>query len=212
MLLVGEKVPVKVTAYRCNTVDIDWYRVWFINPLKWTTPTQNITLEDVLNAGDAKEIKIGDQFGLQENFGSETILYLFDVKDDKGKVVHAETKELNDWYGVENITMDDKKNWLINLDANGSISDNSTSKLTERVLGGTTTPIYDLILLDENKDETTDISKVKFVKYHNNSGQAITKNIVIKVPVSLDTKWKKDNTNYIIVTIKPNKTINKPNI
>ena len=84
--------------------------------------------------------------------------------------------------------------------------------MTERVLGGTTTPIYDLELLDENKAVTTDIKAVKFVKYHNNSGQAITKNIVIKVPVSLDTKWKKDNTNYIIVTIKPNKTINKPNI
>ena len=204
LLLVGQKVPVKVTANRCNVVDFDKYLVWFIDPLKWTAATQAITLKDVLNAGDAKEIKIGDQFVLQENFGSKTPLYLFNVYDAKGKLVHAVTTELNDWYGVENITMDDKKNWLINLDANGLINDNSSSKLTERVLGGTTTPIYDLELLNENKVAATDIKDVKYVKYHNNSGQAITKNIVIKVPVSLDTKWKKGNKNYITVTITPN--------
>lgn len=204
LLLVGQKVPVKVTATRCNTVDFDKYLVWFIDPLKWTAATQAITLKDALNAGDAKEIKIGDQFVLQENFGSKTPLYLFDVFDNKGNKVHAETKDLNNWYGVENITMDAKDNWLINIDANGSINDNSSSKLTQTVVGGTTTPLYDLQLLDENKVETRDIQAVKYVKYHNNSGQAITKNIVIKVPVSLDTKWKKSNKNYITVTITPN--------
>ena len=205
--LVGcKKVPVKVVAEACDekTVDFDQYLIWFIDPLKWTDGSQAIKLKDVENyGGEAKAISIGDQFTLEENFGSKTKLYLFDVYDAKGKPVHTKTTDLNNWYGVKNVVMADKSEWLINIDADGAINDNSSSKLQE-VKNSNDEPLYDLVLLDADKVETDDIDKVKFVKYHNNSGQAITKNIVIKVPVSLDTKWKKGNTNYITVTIEPN--------
>lgn len=205
LLLVGQKVPVKVVAEACDskTVDFDKYLIWFIDPLKWTNGTQAITLKDGLNYGEAKAISIGDQFTLEENFGSKTKLYLYDVLKADGSVLHAKTTALNNWYGVENVLMAAKSEWLINIDANGVINDNSSSKLLQ-VTNSNGDALYDLVLLDENKAETSDISKVKFVKYHNNSGQAITKNIVIKVPVSLDTKWKKGNKNYITVTITPN--------
>ena len=205
--LVGcKKVPVKVVAEACDneTVDFDQYLIWFIDPLKWKEGSKNIPLKDVENyGGEAQAISIGDQFTLEENFGSKTKLYLYDVYDAKGNKVHAATTALNNWYGIKNVVMAAKSEWLINIDADGVINDNSSSKLLE-VTNSDDEPLYDLILLDENKDETTDISKVKFVKYHNNSGQAITKNIVIKVPVSLDTKWNKGKKNYITVTIEPN--------
>ena len=203
LMLVGNYVPVKVTAnHGCYPIDFDKYIVRFIKPLEIGLVGGGIQLQDILNEGDAKSVTLSDKYTLKEAFGSKTVIKLFGA--DKNTT-------LIEWYEIKNIVIS-MENATINIDANGKIVEDESkfSKLSE-ILNASNKQAYVLKTVKNTGTatapvwtETSDPAEIEGLKFHNNSGQAITKDLIIKLPVSMDTKWQKGLNEKISVTVKPN--------
>ena len=131
--------------------------------------------------------------------------YVLNIEDKVPSV--AATSELNNWYEVSPVGID-TKNIKINISKNGEVLPASEtaqgySKISD-IMDGSGKQLYTIMLLQDESTAATNAADLKYVKYHNNSGQAITQPLIIKIPVTLDTKWQKGIANYITVTVRPN--------
>ena len=219
LLLVWDKgvqevfVPVVVKSTRCYAPVLDQYLLRFVQPLEVKVADGGIVLKDVLNYGSADAVTLSDQLTLKEAFGSKETIYLFTPYPTG--VDATKNDRLIQWYEITGIATNLPKA-KINLKSNGSLTSN-VAEYTDLVANKNAAGeyLYEIIGLDKLGNEitiddiiTTPAKAADVVKifYHNNSGQAITKDLEILVPVNMDTKWKKNvgKGQYIKVTVKPN--------
>ena len=183
--LVGVKVPVKVVATNCGPepIDFDKYFCYFIEPLKFVGTDNTITLIDVKNGADSKEVGISKIIKLQENFGqnSAQIAIFGDAKNTEP------SKTLRAWYEVEEVQVE---TW------NAMTTLNVLGKQYETCK----TPLKNILNEYGEQSYTIKYNEVTGeISFHNASGNALSKDkngvpysFNVEVPVTVKTKWQKN--------------------
>ena len=185
LLLVGKDVPVKLASVFCDVLnqEIDKYLVSFIKPLTMNEIKINGTLKDVIDGGSSS-VSIKDKIIIREAFGLKRIIV--------GPNADREAAALRDWYIVEPAEWDEA-NIKTNLQKNGSIGANANVKLSE-LKNADGSPKY-RVAIDTNAQKVT---------FHNMSGNAISQEFIVSIPVSVQTKWGKF-TQMVDIPVEPNK-------
>ena len=125
------------------------------------------------------------------------------------KTAEVPASDLAKWYGINSVGID-PENLLINLTKDGKILSENTPvskySLMSEIKSGDKQS-FELIFMsdDDAWDATTQTpAEITGVMYHNKSGNPITKDLKILVPVSFDTKWQQGISEYITIVVKPN--------
>lgn len=192
-------IPVKVMAKQCGHIaTIDQFIVRFETPLVYNWIAKELVVKDQMDMGSAAETKWNDWFTLQEAFGRTRFL----VGPANVDANHANLKK---WYGFHNNSYAncsghaDMANWIypeVDL-ANAMLNGQKLSAWKDQYGGEK----Y-MLKYSATHDDAKYGSDAKFI-FYNNSGNAITEQLVITVPVTVKTKWK----NYSgTITIKVGET------
>lgn len=189
-LLLGKIVPVKLISSYCNgangtlNAELDHFLVKFINPLHMTLGDAPAAFEDLITGGST--VSITSIATIKEVFGLKRTVWQNGVEATAG---------LAQWYNVKSVTWD-LANAKTNLkkNADGSISVTNDPKAGD---WSDVADKYKLTALPSNVNATT-------LKFENNSGAALQREIKISVPVFADTKWNaKLDQDYVILTVSP---------
>lgn len=182
--LVGHKVPVVLKSSYCSLVEnnIDQYLVNFIKPLSISANAITDKLTDIRDGGSSS-ISIAGKIVVKEIFGNErTIL-------GPANQLDREAAALRNWYIVETPFWDEA-NIKTNLTANGGISANCDTKLSS--LKNADGTVKYRVTIDQVNDK---------VAFHNMSGNAISQDFKISIPVVVKTKWE-TKTLYVEITVQ----------
>lgn len=182
--LVGHKVPVVLKSSYCSLVEnnIDQYLVNFIKPLSISANAITDKLTDIRDGGSSS-ISIAGKIVVKEIFGNErTIL-------GPANQLDREAAALRNWYIVETPFWDEA-NIKTNLTANGGISANCDTKLSS--LKNADGTVKYRVAIDQVNNK---------VAFHNMSGNAISQDFKISIPVVVKTKWE-TKTLYVEITVQ----------
>lgn len=198
--LLGKTVPVKLVAKLCHggedialgeelEYDMDHFKVNFIKPLELKLSDVADSFKDLLTGGSTVNIKNNAQ--IYETFG---------LKRPVWKLGAPVSAELQQWYGVKNITWD-LNNAKTNLKKEG---DNIII---------TNDPMASDWNVFANKYIVTaspSAENAETLTFHNNSGAHLQQTFTIAIPVYANTKWSDklyDSTKeYVIIKVTPGDT------
>ena len=164
-------VPVKIVGTLCDyDVVLSQFLVRFEKPINLTWGTLAVTLKDQHSAGYTETLPWQKMITVKEAYNRyRTII------DEKNC-----DKTLRSWYGYY---WDGKNDIYPYININEAKLDGKSLSSYKNANG---TPMYEL---KYEADETHYGANAKFW-FFNNSGNAITENLVITVPVTVDSKWR----------------------
>lgn len=192
--LLGQTVPVKLVATICNEgeeieVEMDHFKVNFINPLELRLANVTDTFKDLLTGGSTIEIK--DNAQIFETFGLKRVIW---------KLGAPVTDELAQWYNVQNVTWD-----LANAKTNLKKEGNNII-ISSDPMASNWKDFADKYLVTASPS----VENAKTLTFKNNSGAHIQQTFTISVPVYAKTKWSDklyDSTKkYVQISITPGDT------
>ena len=187
LLLVGKDVPVKLASVFCGVLnqEIDKYLVSFIKPLTMNEVKIEDKLKDVIDGGSSS-VSIKDKIIIREAFGLKRTIV------GPTKQLDKDYEALCKWYIVDPAEWDEA-NIKANLQKNGSIGSSANVKLSD--LKNADGSVKYRVAID---------TKAQKVTFHNMSGNAISQEFIVSIPVSVQTKWGKF-TQMVDITVVPNK-------
>ena len=164
-------VPVKIVGTICDyDVVLSQFLVRFEKPINLTWGTLAVTLKDQHSAGYTETLPWQKMITVKEAYNRyRTII------DEKNC-----DKTLRSWYGYY---WDGKNDIYPYININEAKLEGKSLSSYKNANG---TPMYEL---KYEADETHYGANAKFW-FFNNSGNAITENLVITVPVTVDSKWR----------------------
>ena len=164
-------VPVKIVGTLCDyDVVLSQFLVRFEKPINLTWGTLAVTLKDQHSAGYTETLPWQKMITVKEAYNRyRTII------DEKNC-----DKTLRSWYGYY---WDGKNDIYPYININEAKLEGKSLSSYKNANG---TPMYEL---KYEADETHYGANAKFW-FFNNSGNAITENLVITVPVTVDSKWR----------------------
>lgn len=188
-------IPVMLVATQCQHQDtLDSYMVKFEKPLEFTQGDKAFTVTDQLlenTTGQFVEIRWNKLAKLVEAFGN------------KATIIDANTynSDMAKWYIVKNLN-------IKLADAKFTSGFYKGQKLNA-VLNNYGTPKYEVKWTAGNPQQTAWGKDYKGrLGWYNNSGNALTEDVTVEIPVELVTKWR-TWTWSITLTIKQNTTTAK---
>lgn len=208
---IHNALPIKLQAKQCEHIaTVDKFLVRFEKPLNYKWLNKVITIQDQMDGGSGATTQWSQWFNLEEAFGRFRVIV--------GGTPDSAAEALKSWYGVP-CALVSTPNYVypyIKIATVGTINNvvvdavYNGKKLSEYKdqAGGikyTLTYTYDATL-----SKNFNANNVKFT-FYNNSGNAITEDMDIYVPVTIETKWHvwKENIKVVIkqtkVTAKGNK-------
>ena len=164
-------VPVKIVGTICDyDVVLSQFLVRFEKPINLTWGTLAVTLKDQHSAGYTETLPWQKMITVKEAYNRyRTII------DEKNN-----NETLRSWYGYY---WDGKNDIYPYININEAKLEGKSLSSYKNANG---TPMYEL---KYEADETHYGANAKFW-FFNNSGNAITENLVITVPVTVDSKWR----------------------
>ena len=164
-------VPVKIVGTLCDyDVVLSQFLVRFEKPINLTWGTLAVTLKDQHSAGYTETLPWQKMITVKEAYNRyRTII------DEKNC-----DKTLRSWYGYY---WDGKNDIYPYININEAKLEGKSLSSYKNANG---TPMYEL---KYEADEAHYGANAKF-RFFNNSGNAITENLVITVPVTVDSKWR----------------------
>ena len=164
-------VPVKIVGTLCDyDVVLSQFLVRFEKPINLTWGTLAVTLKDQHSAGYTETLPWQKMITVKEAYNRyRTII------DEKNC-----DKTLRSWYGYY---WDGKNDIYPYININEAVLNGKSLSSYKNANG---TPMYEL---KYEADEANYGANAKF-RFFNNSGNAITKDLVITVPVTVDSKWR----------------------
>ena len=164
-------VPVKIVGTLCDyDVVLSQFLVRFEKPINLTWGTLAVTLKDQHSAGYTETLPWQKMITVKEAYNRyRTII------DEKNC-----DKTLRSWYGYY---WDGKNDIYPYININEAKLDGKSLSSYKNANG---TPMYEL---KYEADEANYGANAKF-RFFNNSGNAITEDLVITVPVTVDSKWR----------------------
>lgn len=212
-------IPVILKSKQCEYTDtIDRFVVRFEKPLEYTWTAQPVELDDQYDYGSCSKQNWSDWFTLKEAFGRERVLV--------GKTPASDAAYLRKWYGIRCLAENPadcrvaahkhKDNWIMpfikvekkqNIDNVCVDATYKGKKLSEYLdqKGGVK---YVLVYNAKNVNDK-DYGKDSEFIFYNNSGNAITEDMEILVPVTVETKWRVWENQIIKITVKQKTTTSK---
>ena len=175
-------VPVKIVGTICDyDVVLSQFLVRFEKPIKLTWGTLAVTLKDQHSAGFTETLPWQKMITVEEAYNRyRTII------DEKNC-----DKTLRSWYGYY---WDGKNDIYPYININEAKLEGKSLSSYKNANG---TPMYEL---KYEADKANYGANAKF-RFFNNSGNAITEDLVITVPVTVDSKWRTwENTVTITVS------------
>ena len=164
-------VPVKIVGTLCDyDVVLSQFLVRFEKPINLTWGTLAVTLKDQHSAGFTDILPWQKMITVKEAYNRER-----PIIDEKNN-----NKTLRSWYGYY---WDGKNDIYPYININEAKLEGKSLSSYKNANG---TPMYEL---KYEADETHYGANAKFW-FFNNSGNAITENLVITVPVTVDSKWR----------------------
>ena len=164
-------VPVKIVGTLCDyDVVLSQFLVRFEKPINLTWGTLAVTLKDQHSAGYTETLPWQKMITVKEAYNRyRTII------DEKNC-----DKTLRSWYGYY---WDGKNDIYPYININEAVLNGKSLSSYKNANG---TPMYEL---KYEADEANYGANAKF-RFFNNSGNAITEDLVITVPVTVDSKWR----------------------
>ena len=164
-------VPVKIVGTICDyDVVLSQFLVRFEKPINLTWGTLAVTLKDQHSAGYTETLPWQKMITVKEAYNRyRTII------DEKNC-----DKTLRSWYGYY---WDGKNDIYPYININEAVLNGKSLSSYKNANG---TPMYEL---KYEADEANYGANAKF-RFFNNSGNAITEDLVITVPVTVDSKWR----------------------
>ena len=164
-------VPVKIVGTICDyDVVLSQFLVRFEKPIKLTWGTLAVTLKDQHSEGYTETLPWQKMITVEEAYNRyRTII------DEKNC-----DKTLRSWYGYY---WDGKNDIYPYININEAVLNGKSLSSYKNANG---TPMYEL---KYEADEANYGANAKF-RFFNNSGNAITEDLVITVPVTVDSKWR----------------------
>ena len=164
-------VPVKIVGTICDyDVVLSQFLVRFEKPINLTWGTLAVTLKDQHSAGYTETLPWQKMITVKEAYNRER-----PIIDEKNN-----NKTLRSWYGYY---WDGKNDIYPYININEAVLNGKSLSSYKNANG---TPMYEL---KYEADEAHYGANAKFW-FFNNSGNAITEDLVITVPVTVDSKWR----------------------
>lgn len=182
-------VPVKIVGTLCDyDVVLSQFLVRFEKPLNFAWGTLAVTLKDQMSAGWNEKLPWQSMIVVKEAYGRTRPI--IDTKNAD--------KTLRSWYGYCWNGVNDIYPYININEAKLDGKDLSSYKNEDG------TPKYEL----QYDDDANNYGKNAKFTFYNNSGNAITKDLVITVPVTVESKWRTwENT--VTVTVSQTTTTAK---
>lgn len=194
---IKNAVPVKLIGTQCELeVVMDKYLVRFEQPLTFSKEDITAEVEDQITSTSIKEGLI--TYNVAGSVDPNYIDNKFAIKEVFGQYrTISGNSELEKWYILE---APDYKPTLAttNLQKDGTIGSECNVLLS------------DLKNSDNAALYQVDIKKIgshHYVQFQNLHGNALQSEIKVKIPVTVNTKWRKNITYYVDVTVKPNLSV-----
>ena len=182
-------VPVKIVGTICDyDVVLSQFLVRFEKPINLTWGTLAVTLKDQHSAGFTDILPWQKMITVKEAYNRER-----PIIDEKNN-----NKTLRSWYGYY---WDGKNDIYPYININEAELDGKPLNSYKNANGS---PSYQLTY---DADEAHYGANAKFT-FYNNSGNAITKDLVITVPVTVDSKWRTWK-NTVTITVSETTTTAK---
>lgn len=184
-------VPVKIVGTLCDyDVVLSQFLVRFEKPLNFAWGTLAVTLKDQMSAGWSETLSWNKIFSVKEAYGRTRPIV--DTKNND--------KTLRSWYGYY---WDGKNDIYPYININEAKLDGKYLSSYKNADG---LPMYEL-KYEYKYDKDNYGENAKFT-FYNNSGNAITEDLTITVPVTVETKWRTwENT--VTVTVSQTTTTAK---